>query len=80
MSPVRASPEIEHLKGINGDTASDGDVTQFSPLETVIVVPVTVLEVKVTDRALAERFTVAATASVSIVWLVFVTYPVAEAV
>ena len=70
MSPVRAKPAMVHVVLT---------ITHVRPLETVIVVPL-MLEVKTTDRALAERFTVAAVASVSIVWLVFVTYPVAEAV
>ena len=54
-------------------------ITHVRPLETVIVVPL-MLEVKATDRALAASSTSAVVASLMIVWLVFVTYPVAEAV
>ena len=50
VKSLSASPEIEHLKGINGDTASDGDVTQFSPLDTVIVASPTEVEVNTTVR------------------------------
>ena len=48
---MRASPEIEHVKAL------DVAVTQFSPLETVIVAPPK-LEVKVIDRVATGRSTV----------------------
>ena len=41
MSPVRAKPEIVHVALT---------VTQFSPLETVIVAPLMPVVVKATDR------------------------------
>ena len=70
MSPVRAKPAMVHVVLT---------ITHVRPLETVIVVPL-MLEVKATDRALAASSTSAVVASLLIVWLVFVTYPVAEAV
>ena len=77
VKPLSASPEIEHLKGINGDTASDGDVTQFSPLETVIVAFST-LEVNVTVRTSAGSSGMYnCVASFVIVWVSF-EYKLAE--
>ena len=70
MSPVRAKPAMVHVVLT---------ITHVRPLETVIVVPL-MLEVKATDRALAASSTSAVVAALMIVWLVFVTYPVAEAV
>ena len=73
---MRASPEIEHVKGL------DVHVTQFSPLETVIVAPPK-LEVKVIDRvvaALTTRVTDAVVVLELIEMSVCVTYPVRDAV
>ena len=73
---MRASPEIEHVKGL------DVLVTQFSPLETVIVAPPK-LEVKVIDRvvaALTTRVTDAVVVLELIEMSVCVTYPVRDAV
>ena len=73
---MRASPEIEHVKAL------DVAVTQFSPLETVIVAPPK-LEVKVIDRvvaALTTRVTDAVVVLELIEMSVCVTYPVRDAV
>ena len=59
-------------------------VTQFSPVETVIVAPLMPVLVKVTDRvvaALAARVTAAAVVVLSVIGRsVCVTYPVLDAV
>ena len=72
---MRASPEIEHVKAL------DVAVTQFSPLETVIVAPPK-LEVKVTDRVATARVTVAVVVLELVVndSDVLVAYPVADPV
>jgi hypothetical protein len=53
-------------------------VTQFSPVETVIVAPLTA--VKVTDRVATARVTVAVVVSAAIARPVCVTYPDLDAV
>jgi hypothetical protein len=58
-------------------------VTQFSPVETVIVAPLMPVVVKATDRvvaALATRVTAAVVALSVMVMSVCVTYPVLDAV
>ena len=71
MSPVRAKPEMVHVVLT---------VTQFSPLETVIVAPLMPVVVKATDRELATRVTAAVVALSVIVRPDCVAYPVLDAV
>ena len=75
MSPVRAKPGMVHVVLT---------VTQFSPVETVIVAPLMPVVVKATDRvvaALATRVTAAVVVPELVVTDdVLVTYPVADPV
>ena len=74
MSPVRAKPGMVHVVLT---------VTQFSPVETVIVAPLMPVVVNVTDRvvaAFAKRITSAVVALSVMEMSVCVTYPVLDAV